>query len=30
MAQRAWAVAVTTRSRYFVHWAWVPTVPAVW
>jgi RNA-directed DNA polymerase len=30
MAQRAWAEAVTTRSRYFVHWAWVPTVPAVW
>jgi RNA-directed DNA polymerase len=30
MAQRAWAEAVTTRPRYFAHWVWVPTVPAVW
>jgi RNA-directed DNA polymerase len=30
MAQRAWAEAVTMRSRYFAHWAWVTAVPAVW
>jgi len=30
MAQRAWAEAVATRPRYFAHWVWVPTVPAVW
>ena len=30
MAQRAWAEAVTMRSRYFAHWVWVTAVPAVW
>ena len=30
MAQRAWTEAVTTRPRYFAHWAWVTAVPAVW
>jgi hypothetical protein len=30
MAQRAWAEAVTMRSRYFAHWARVTAVPAVW
>ena len=29
-AQRAWAEAVATRPRYFAHWVWVPTIPAVW
>jgi hypothetical protein len=29
-AQEAWTRAVTTRPRFFAHWAWVNTVPAVW
>jgi hypothetical protein len=29
-AQEAWTRAVTTRPRFFAHWAWVTTVPAVW
>jgi len=29
-AQQAWNRAVTTRPKFFAHWAWVPTVPAVW
>jgi hypothetical protein len=29
-AQEAWTRAVTARPRFFAHWAWVPTVPAVW
>jgi group II intron reverse transcriptase/maturase len=29
-AQDAWARACQQRPRYFAHWAWVMTVPAVW
>jgi RNA-directed DNA polymerase len=29
-AQEAWTRAVTTRPRFFAHWAWVNTVPRVW
>ena len=29
-AQEAWTRAVITRPRFFAHWAWVNTVPAVW
>jgi group II intron reverse transcriptase/maturase len=29
-AQDAWARACEQRPRYFAHWAWVMTVPAVW
>jgi len=29
-AQEAWTMAVTRRPRFYAHWAWVPTVPAVW
>jgi len=28
-AQEAWTRAVTTRPRFFAHWAWVSTVPRV-
>jgi len=29
-AQDAWARACQQRPRYFAHWAWVMTIPAVW
>jgi group II intron reverse transcriptase/maturase len=29
-AQTAWDQAVKLRPRFFSHWAWVNTVPAVW
>jgi RNA-directed DNA polymerase len=29
-AQEAWNQAVKRRSRFFAHWAWVTSVPAVW
>lgn len=29
-AQAAWNRAVTRRPRFFAHWAWANTVPAVW
>jgi hypothetical protein len=29
-AQAAWNQAVRLRPRFFVHWAWVNTVPTVW
>lgn len=29
-AQQAWTKAVTTRPKFFAHWAWVPSVPVVW
>jgi hypothetical protein len=29
-AQQAWDRAVTTRPKFFAHWVWVPSVPAVW
>ena len=29
-AQAQWATAVKLRPRFFAHWAWVNTVPAVW
>ncbi len=29
-AHEAWTTAVTTRPKFFAHWAWVPSVPAVW
>ncbi|GAA0903471.1 group II intron reverse transcriptase/maturase [Virgisporangium aurantiacum] len=29
-AQDAWSRAVNLRPRFFAHWAWVNTVPAVW
>ena len=29
-AQEAWTRTVNTRPRFFAHWVWVPTVPAVW
>ncbi|WP_405101641.1 group II intron reverse transcriptase/maturase [Micromonospora sp. NBC_01412] len=29
-AHEAWTRAVTTRPKFFAHWAWVPGVPAVW
>jgi RNA-directed DNA polymerase len=29
-AQAAWDRAVKLRPRFFAHWAWVNTVPAVW
>jgi group II intron reverse transcriptase/maturase len=29
-AQEAWDRAVKLRPRFFAHWAWVNTVPAVW
>ncbi len=29
-AQKAWNRAVELRPRFFAHWAWVNTVPAVW
>lgn len=29
-AQEAWDQAVQRRPRFFAHWAWVNTVPAVW
>jgi hypothetical protein len=29
-AQDAWTRAVTSRPRFFAHWAWVNTVPVVW
>ena len=29
-AQQAWKRAVTTRPRFFAHWAWVTWIPAVW
>jgi RNA-directed DNA polymerase len=29
-AHEAWTTAVTTRPKFFAHWARVPGVPAVW
>ncbi len=29
-AHRAWERAVTSRPRFFAHWAWIPSVPRVW
>jgi RNA-directed DNA polymerase len=29
-AQDAWARACQQRPRYFAHWVWVMTIPAVW
>jgi len=29
-AQQAWDQAVKLRPRFFAHWVWVNTVPAVW
>jgi group II intron reverse transcriptase/maturase len=29
-AQQAWNRAVESRPRFFAHWVWVNTVPAVW
>ena len=29
-AHEAWSRAVKLRPRFFAHWAWVNTVPAVW
>jgi hypothetical protein len=29
-AQEAWNRAVNARPRFFAHWAWANTVPAVW
>jgi RNA-directed DNA polymerase len=30
LAQAAWDQAVALRPRFFAHWVWVNTVPAVW
>jgi RNA-directed DNA polymerase len=29
-AQEAWKQAVKRRPRFFAHWVWVKTIPAVW